>query len=89
MMVMSPGNPRCMASEMKVYAVGKDPLDAFRALNNQEGFGETVNIFVARPRPGWGWAGYVLLGTSKYEGGGHYVPGGAVLCWWRKIDDQG
>ncbi len=70
----------------RVYAVGANPIEAIQSLGQRMGWG-VMTDFERQPVESIpefdGWYFTFLADGHGMKACGHYVPGGAVLNWWK------
>jgi len=70
----------------RIYAVGANPIEAIQALGQRIGWGDITN-FDKQPVESIpefdGWYFTFQADGISAKACGHYVPGGAVLNWWK------
>jgi hypothetical protein len=78
----APGGP-ALAPYQRVYSVGTTAVDAIKALGERIGWGEiAVGIGTTENDLG-GWDYRFTANGTSMKAGGRYVPGGAILDWWK------
>lgn len=69
----------------QIYACGKTPEDAIKALARARKWGRVVmgSDLVGGDYPDLTWGRYFHAGGTSFKAAGCFVPGGAVILWWK------